>query len=236
MMKRTTAALWSAPLVLLVAGALGCNPTPVVTGISPSSGPETGGNSVTLTGEKFKEGAQVAFGSALLPATVTSKTTLTVTAPAHEVGTVQVTVVNPKEKRALESMNYTYLDTTPPTVQGVTPADGTTFVQGTDYTDAVATGLNTITVTYSEPLKSGSISVTVASAADALKKDVEGVVAGTSTVSGNTITFVAETDFLSARTYTFTVDGAADEAGNAAAATSASFTVATPTRVHWYTV
>ena len=232
---RGTQLVLSLSVAVLFAAVIGCNPTPKVEGINPSSGPEKGGNTVTITGQKFKEGAQVDFGGKLVAANVTSKTSLTVTAPAGDVGPVQVTVVNPKEKRAEESVTYTYKDTTPPTVQSVTPANGTVFAQGTDYEDAVATGINQITVTFSEPIQSANISVSWEKLPDAIKPEGSGTVEGTVSVSGNTATFTASTDLLSARKYTATITGT-DTAGNTSSATTVSFEIATPKRVHYYVV
>jgi hypothetical protein len=67
---------------------------PVITGLSPSSGAPAGGGSVTITGVGFAAGVtSVAFGGT--PATavrVDSGTQVTVTAPAHGSGAVDVTV------------------------------------------------------------------------------------------------------------------------------------------------
>ncbi|GIX08245.1 MAG: hypothetical protein KatS3mg115_2648 [Candidatus Poribacteria bacterium] len=216
-------------------GLLGCNPTPVVSGINPTSGPEKGGNTVTITGKKFKKGAQVDFGGKLIAANVQDKTTITVTAPPGDVGTVNVTVVNPKNKRAKETVQYTYLDTTPPTVQSVTPADGTVFQQGTDYQDAVQTGINTVRVTFSEPIQRANIRVSWQKLPDAINPEGSGEVSGSVSVSGNTATFTASSDLLSARQYTVTIEGT-DTAGNTSAPQTVRFSIATPKRVHYYTV
>jgi outer membrane protein assembly factor BamB len=65
---------------------------PVVSGISPSSGPAAGGTSVTITGTNLSGATAVKFGSTLAGAfTVVSATQVTATAPAGT-GTVDVTV------------------------------------------------------------------------------------------------------------------------------------------------
>ena len=130
--RRTTQLIFSSALGLAFVAVVGCNPTPQVEGINPGSGAETGGNTVTLTGRKFHKNTQVDFGGKLLTPTSVEKTTLTVPAPAGPVGSIQVTVVNPKEKRAESSLSYTYLDTTPPTVGSISPSDGQTLAQGTE--------------------------------------------------------------------------------------------------------
>jgi hypothetical protein len=67
---------------------------PTVSSVSPSAGSTAGGKTVTINGTGFVPGATVKFGSggALLPTTFVSTTRLTVTAPAHAAGTVNVLV------------------------------------------------------------------------------------------------------------------------------------------------
>ncbi len=66
---------------------------PTVTGLSPASGPTSGGRRVTVTGTGFAAGATVSFGAAAGSAvTVVSPTTITVTTPKHAKGTVDVRV------------------------------------------------------------------------------------------------------------------------------------------------
>ena len=66
--------------------------TPIVTGLSPTSGPAAGGTTVTITGSGFAAGATVKFGSkAAKNVTVVSAVQITAVAPAGT-GTVDVTV------------------------------------------------------------------------------------------------------------------------------------------------
>jgi|GEM_PF-584846 len=69
-------------------------PGPSVTGVSPSSGAETGGNTVTITGSGFTGATQVTFGSvSTSDFTVWSDTKITTFAPASgSVGNVDVRV------------------------------------------------------------------------------------------------------------------------------------------------
>lgn len=68
--------------------------TPTVTGVSPSSGPTTGGTSVTISGTNFTDATAVTFGgNPAASFTVNSATSITATAPAGA-GTVNVTVGN----------------------------------------------------------------------------------------------------------------------------------------------
>jgi hypothetical protein len=65
---------------------------PTVTGISPNSGPSTGGTSVTVTGSNFTGASAVKFGSTNATAyTVISATSITATSPSGS-GNVDVTV------------------------------------------------------------------------------------------------------------------------------------------------
>ncbi len=71
-------------------------PAPAVTALSPTSGPTTGGTSVTITGSNFIGASGVDFGaSGATGVTVLSSTSINATSPASEVGTVDVEVVTP---------------------------------------------------------------------------------------------------------------------------------------------
>ena len=73
--------------------ALTNSPPPTVTGISPTTGPVTGGTSVTLTGTNFSGATAVQFGATNVTSfTVNSATSITCTAPASAAGTVDVIV------------------------------------------------------------------------------------------------------------------------------------------------
>ena len=88
--------------------------TPVITGVSPASGPLAGGNTVTVSGAGFAPGANASkfkFGSAKVKsAECESITTCTVLVPAGKsAATVAVTVEASKEKSAAsEGDEYTY--------------------------------------------------------------------------------------------------------------------------------
>jgi hypothetical protein len=66
---------------------------PVVSGVSPSTGPTTGGTTVTISGSNFLGASAVDFGTLPSPSvTVTSDTTLSAAVPPRGVGVVDVTV------------------------------------------------------------------------------------------------------------------------------------------------
>src|SRR6266849_9470902 len=70
------------------------NPTPVLTGINPSS-VGTGNFTLTVTGSKFINGAQVLLGTTPMQSTFLSATQLTATGTANSSGTFAVSVSNP---------------------------------------------------------------------------------------------------------------------------------------------
>jgi hypothetical protein len=123
-------------------------PAPTVSGITPSSGPTTGGTLVTITGVGFTGASAVSFGG--VPAagfTVDSDTLIVATAPAEAAGTVHVTVTTPSGSSATSAADrFTYSAVAGPAVMGITPAGGSTAggtpvtVSGSGFTGA--TGVN----------------------------------------------------------------------------------------------
>ena len=115
---------------------------PTVTAVSPTAGPLTGGNTVTLTGTTFTGASKVLFGT--LPATrfaVASATKITAVVPAAAAGTVNVRVTTPSGTSAGAPQNrYTYQAV--PTVTAVSPTEGplaganTVTLTGTSFTGA----------------------------------------------------------------------------------------------------
>lgn len=83
--------------LIMPAGALAADVAPAVTSITPAVGPVAGGTSVVITGTDFvPEATTVLFGS--VPATsvtVVSPEQITVTAPAHDAGSVGIVVTTP---------------------------------------------------------------------------------------------------------------------------------------------
>lgn len=71
-------------------------PVPAISGVNPNGGSTAGGNTVTLTGTGFYSRATVKFGTVSATSVViVSPTKITVTAPAHTAGVVDVTVTTP---------------------------------------------------------------------------------------------------------------------------------------------
>lgn len=116
---------------------------PVVTVVSPAGGPVTGGTSVALTGSGFTGATSVTFGGSLgTSLVVTSDTTLTVVAPVHAAGQVDVIVTTPAGSSSVSaSAKYTYGG---PVVTSLTPTSGpvaggtVVTVSGTGFTGATS--------------------------------------------------------------------------------------------------
>lgn len=100
---------------------------PSVTSISPTSGPASGGTSVTITGTGFNGATKVSFGStAASNFNVDSDTQITATSPAANLsGAVDVTVTTPNGTSATNSADqFTYITAAAPTVTGINPTSG----------------------------------------------------------------------------------------------------------------
>lgn len=88
---------------------------PTVTAISPTTGPVTGGTTVTITGSGFVNGATVTLGGVPAANVVFgSSTSLTASTPARGPGTVNVVVTNPNTISGTGSGLFAYIDTNPP--------------------------------------------------------------------------------------------------------------------------
>ncbi|WP_022899088.1 IPT/TIG domain-containing protein [Humibacter albus] len=112
--------------------------TPVtqITGVQPATGPEAGGNAVTITGQCFTGATEVQFGGTSAHFTVDGDTQITAIAPAGT-GTVDVTVVGAAGcGTATDDGAYTYKPAA--SIQSLTPAEGPT------------SGGTTVTITGSE--------------------------------------------------------------------------------------
>ncbi len=150
---------------------------PIVTGVSPSSGPTAGGTAVTVIGSNFVAGATVRFGTkAATHVTVTGATRITATSPPHTAGSTRVTVTTSGGTSVASAAEFSYLA---PKVTSVTLHNGPTaggtvvtvigsnFVAGATVrfgtkaaTHVTVTGATRITAT-SPPHTAGSVDVTV---------------------------------------------------------------------------
>jgi hypothetical protein len=98
---------------------------PTLSAMSPTAGPTTGGNTVTINGTNFTSGAGVKFGTtASATVTFVSAMQLTAVAPVHAAGTIDVTVTTPGGTSALVAGDhYAYGS---PTVTSFAPTSGMT--------------------------------------------------------------------------------------------------------------
>ncbi|WNG51999.1 hypothetical protein F0U60_53755 [Archangium minus] len=102
-------------------GAFTYDAPPTVTGVDPPAARNSDGASVTVTGTHFVNGATVTFGGvAATSVTFVNATTLTVIAPAHAAGQVDVVVTNPDEQLGTLVNGFTYVDGPAPTDNEVT--------------------------------------------------------------------------------------------------------------------
>jgi hypothetical protein len=154
---------------------------PSVSGVSPNSGPASGGTSVTITGSGFTGETGVEFGTtAATDVVFVSDTEITADSPAGS-GVQDVTVITPAGTSATSSADrftYTAAVAAAPSVTGVSPnsgpASGGTVVTitGTGFTGATAvdfgttlatgvTVVNATTITALSPAGTGVANVTV---------------------------------------------------------------------------
>lgn len=119
---------------------------PVVTGVSPRSGPTTGGTQVTVTGRDLNQGS-VSFGPSGFDLSSTcTPTQCTATAPPAAAGTVNVAVDNDNgDSAAAAADRFTYVRAPAPVITSVAPASGSTAggtdiaIFGTNLTGATVT-------------------------------------------------------------------------------------------------
>ncbi len=224
-----------------MAGCAGCNPEPLPTGMNPMQGPETGGTTVQITGEKFdvKNGVTVTFGGKNAQSvTVPSETQITAVTPGGMAGqSVSIVVTNngKPEVPVTLSQQFTYTDATPPTVTMNEPADGTVI---SEYEDSLNV-MNSVSVSFSEAVNSDSVSISIAVAKteDSMSEPMEATLSGTVAGSGDSVTFTSDTPMRAGRMYTVTVSGAADITGNVLVNPhSFSFSITSPDRLDRYRV
>jgi len=100
-------------------------PPPAVSALSPASVSTLGGAVVTLSGTELTGVTSVKLGATPVPATEVTTATLSFVAPAHDAGTVAVTVTN-TNGTSTQTVQLTYVKPPAPTVKSVTPSSGPT--------------------------------------------------------------------------------------------------------------
>ena len=154
-------------VVLLGTYSIASAVAPTVTGVSPASGPA--GTVVTITGTDFTGATAVYFGiDAATPTSVTA-TKVTVTAPAHAPGLVNVTVQNGDGTSPVVAAGQFTYTTALPAVTGVSPASGPVgtlvTVTGTGFTGASSVSFGG---TLTAPASVSAVQVTAFAPAHAL--------------------------------------------------------------------
>jgi IPT/TIG domain len=85
---------------------------PVVSSISPNSGPVMGGTTVKILGSGFQSGASVTFGGiASNSVTLVSSTEIQAVAPVSAAGTISISVTNADSQSATLASAFTYFHT-----------------------------------------------------------------------------------------------------------------------------
>lgn len=116
-------------------------PAPTVASLSPTSGPQSGGTVITISGTDFVAGATVMFGSAAATNVTVTSTQITCTTPAGTPGSVDVIVTNPDGQSATKPGAFTYGGSVPTitsfTPTGAPPGD-TVVITGTNFVDVTA--------------------------------------------------------------------------------------------------
>ncbi|HEY3812702.1 MAG TPA: IPT/TIG domain-containing protein [Caulobacteraceae bacterium] len=171
-------------------------PAPSVSSVSPSSGPATGGTSVTITGANLTGATVVRFGATTATSfTVNSASQITATSPAASAGTVDVTVTTVGGASTTGSGDhFTYTAVT------LSPNSLTSPTVGVAYTTPLSAsgGVSGYTFT-STPLPAG---LTLAS---------NGTLSGTPTAGGTfnfTVTATDSVGATGAQAYALTINPA----------------------------
>ena len=119
----------SAQVSYAVPGTPPATPAPVLSSVSPASGPTAGGTTITLTGTNFVSGATVRVGGvAATNVAFASSTRLTARTPAGAAGARDVVVTNPNGQSSVRvgAFTYTTTSTAPLTATAVAPLSGPT--------------------------------------------------------------------------------------------------------------
>jgi serine/threonine protein kinase len=168
---------------------------PVVTGISPNSGPAAGGTSVTITGKNLSSATGVSFGGAGGKITADSSTRITATSPSGS-GTVNITVSTKGGTSATSNADKFTYSVAAPIVLEISPSSGpagggtSVTITGTNLSNATGvsfggsggriTADSSTQITATSPSGSGTVDITVTTAG------------GTSvTTNGDRFTYIA---------------------------------------------
>lgn len=196
---------WASGAESLTIQVVGAPPT--VTTINPSSGPTTGGTSVTITGTNFTGATAVSIGgTAATSFTVNSATQITATTAQGSAGAASVVVTTPAGSNAANTL-FTYItpSSTDATLSGLTLSSGAltpAFTSGTiAYTQSVANSVASITVTPTVNQANATVTVNGTAVATGVASGSINLNVGANTVT----TLVTAQDGTTTKTYTTTV-------------------------------
>jgi hypothetical protein len=158
------------------------NPPAEITGITPRSGPTTGGTRITLTGNSFMNGAEIKVGTNPCGSvTYNSTTRMTCLTPSGTAGFARVVVTNPSSLPSEVTNGFEYFDTPPPpgiTVTGITPNRGPSSggtavtIGGSGFTSGALVNLGSSACNTVVVVSSSSITCVTAQLANAQTVDV----------------------------------------------------------------
>ncbi|MEU4345260.1 IPT/TIG domain-containing protein, partial [Nocardia sp. NPDC023852] len=214
---------------------------PTLISIVPDSGPDTGGNTVTLTGRSLSSATAVRFGAVSAAFTVVSDSVISATAPPGS-GTVGVTVTT----AGGTSNPVLYANVPPPTLASMVPNSGRTTggeivtLTGTGFSDATA-------VTFGANAAASFVVVSDAEISAVVPAGVAGTATVTVTATGGasngvsyiyvaapTVTTVVPNSGPSTGGNTVTIDGTGFTGATAVhfgATPASSYTVVSDTRI-----
>jgi IPT/TIG domain len=130
-------------------------------GLTPAFGPYPGGNTIEVSGTGFKDVTAVEFGHTLTTDfTVQSLTDLTVVAPRHAPGRVEVHVIRTGVTSFGTGSFYTYIG--PPTVTNVSPNAGA--LAGGSQVSIIGTGFTDVTSVLFGTTRAPSFTITTVQA------------------------------------------------------------------------
>jgi hypothetical protein len=127
---------------------------PVITSISPVSGPTTGGTALTIYGYNFLGATSVTVDGVACTSVAVAATVITCVTPIGAVGTAEVVVTTPLGSNTTTGTqnDYTYTTSTGPTVTSVSPASGPTgttiTVYGTNFTGATSVTVGGVSASF----------------------------------------------------------------------------------------
>ena len=120
---------------------------PAVTGLSTSSGPAAGGNSITILGTNFTNVSGVNFGATAASSyVVNSSSSITAVVPTGTAGVVDITVTNTAGSSGSSSAGkYTY-QSSAPTVNGLSATSG--YATGGTPVAIIGTNMSSVTTVF----------------------------------------------------------------------------------------